>query len=434
MAEMEPVVLQEDETTGDRFLVYSTDKGLRLDIRYVGETLWMTQAQIAQLFGVDRSVITKHIANVYAEGELDQGATSAKIAQVRQEGARKVERQIEHYTLDMVISVGYRVSSAQATLFRRWATDKLVQFATRGFVIDPVRLKQPENADRLAELREIIRDIRSDEANVYAELRRICAMCQDYDGDSEKWRDFYRTTQAKIVFAVTSQTPAELIKVRADAAQPNMGLTTWPNDNIRKNDVTVSKNYMGDMEVRELNRLTTILLDIFEDQADLGRLVMMDDAKNLLDRQLKFLGRAVLSSGGRMSKVEADRHAEREYRKFSEQRKAERQLEAAQALAALKNQDKALPKSSRAKNETAMSSRQLEDRLDQEQLKAVAAALEISADELSDLDWQIEELASDDGHPYSNLVSFGVDTPDEVLAKIGGQPSGKFGRIIELFS
>lgn len=132
------------------------------------------------------------------------------------------------YSLDMVISVGYRVSSKQATLFRRWATDKLVQFATKGFVIDAQRLKAPENRDRVAELKEIIRDIRSDEANVYRELRQICSMCQDYDAESEEWREFYRNTQAKIVFAVCSKTPAELLKDRADAAQPNMGLQSWP--------------------------------------------------------------------------------------------------------------------------------------------------------------------------------------------------------------
>lgn len=349
MAELQPVALEEDEATGDHFLIYSTDKGLRLDIRYEGEALWMTQAQIAQLFGVDRSVVTKHVANIYGEGELEPEATSAKIAQVRVEGSRTVERQIEHYTLDMVISVGYRVSSAQATLFRRWATDKLVQFAVRGFVIDSVRLKQPENTDRLAELREIIRDIRSDEANVYRELQRICAMCQDYDGGSKKWREFYRTTQAKIVYAVTSHTPAELIKSRADAEQPDMGLTTWPNDNIRKGDVTVSKNYFGQFEVKELNRLTTILLDIFEDQADIGRLVMMDDAKRVLDAQLSALGRTVLTHGGQVSKADADRHAERQYEIYSAKRKVERQITADRAITSLRDQDKDLPKSRRSK-------------------------------------------------------------------------------------
>lgn len=342
MAEMEPVVLQEDETTGDRFLVYSTDKGLRLDIRYEGEALWMTQAQIAQLFGRDVSTISRHISNIIDEGELDE-STLQKVQ------IASSTKPVTLHSLDMVISVGYRVSSAQATLFRRWATDKLVQFATKGFVIDSVRLKQPENADRLSELREIIRDIRSDEANVYRELRRICAMCQDYDGDSEKWRDFYKTTQAKIVYAVTSHTPAELIKSRADAALPDMGLTTWPHDNIRKSDVTVSKNYFGDPEVKELNRLTTILLDIFEDQAEIGRLVMMDDAKRLLDQQLKSLGRVVLTHGGHVSKSEADRYAERQYEIYSAKRKAERQLEADRALAALKEQERSLPKPRRPK-------------------------------------------------------------------------------------
>lgn len=342
MAEMEPVVLQEDETTGDRFLVYSTNQGLELDIRYEGEALWMTQAQIAELFGRDVSTISRHINNILDEGELDQ--SSLQKVQIASSA-----KPVALHSLDMVISVGYRVSSAQATLFRRWATDKLVQFATKGFVIDSVRLKQPENADRLAELREIIRDIRSDEANVYRELRQICAMCQDYDGESEKWREFYKNTQAKIVYAVTSHTPAELIKARADAAQPNMGLMTWPNDNIRKADVTVSKNFLGDSEVKELNRLTTILLDIFEDQADIGRLVMMDDARRILDQQLKSLGRVVLARGGQVAKRDADRHAERQYEIYNAKRKAERQLEADRVIAALKVQNKALPKAKRTK-------------------------------------------------------------------------------------
>lgn len=343
MTDNEPVHLVEDET-GDRFLVYGTDRGLRLDIRYEGETLWMTQAQIAQLFGVDRSVVTKHLANVYAEGELEAEATSAKIAQVRQEGARKVERQIDHYNLDAVISVGYRVSSAQATIFRRWATGILVQFARKGFVVDSPRLKQPESVDRIAELREIIRDIRSDEANVYRELRRICALCQDYDGTTEAAREFYQRTQAKLVYAVTSQTPSEIIAERANHQSENMGLRTWQNDNIRKTDVAVSKNYLAEGEIRELNRLTTILLDIFEDQLDLGRLVVMQDAQALLDRQLDQLGRTVLRSGGSVKTAEAKRIAEAQYEKFDRRRKLERHREAEERIAALAKEAKDLPK------------------------------------------------------------------------------------------
>jgi len=216
--DIESVQLLEDETTGDQFLIYATDKGLRLDIRYQGDTLWMTQAQISQLFGVTVATVSRHIANIIDEGELSPEATITKIETVRFEGMRQVARTIEHYNLDMVISVGYRVSSAQATLFRRWATSVLVQFATRGFVIDQPRLKQSENFDRIKELREIIRDLRSDEANLYRELRAICALCQDYSGSPQQARDFYQKMQAKLIYAVTSHTPSEIVYSRADSA------------------------------------------------------------------------------------------------------------------------------------------------------------------------------------------------------------------------
>nr|WP_260581571.1 virulence RhuM family protein [Sphingopyxis sp. PET50] len=229
MPNLEPVRLQEDETTGDRFLVYGDGTGLHVELSYDGDQLWMTQAQIAELFGRDVSVISRHIASILEEGELDEATSLQKMQ-------KSLGRPTTLYNLDMVISVGYRVSSKQATLFRKWATEKLVQFATKGFVIDAVRLKNPDNRDRIAELKEIVRDIRSDEANVYRELRSICAMCQDYDGASPTWRDFYRNTQAKLIYAVCSNTPAEVLRLRADAEQPNMGLQSWPNENIRKAD------------------------------------------------------------------------------------------------------------------------------------------------------------------------------------------------------
>jgi hypothetical protein len=350
MADLEPVKLQEDEATGDRFLVYDTDKGLRLDIRYEGETLWMSQQQIADLFGVTRQAANSHLVNIYDEGELERETTCKEILQVRVEGGREVSRRTLHHNLDAVIAVGYRISSKQGTLFRRWATERLVQFASRGFVIDSIRLKQPENADRVAELKEIIRDIRADEANVYRELRRICAMCQDYDRQSADWREFYQTTQAKLVFAVTSQTPAEIIRGRADASVPNMGLKAWPNDNIRKGDVAISKNYLAEEEVRELNRLTTILLDIFEDQLDLGRLVMMDDARALLDQQLRFLNRALLNHGGSVAMADAKSFAERQYVAFNTARRVERHREADEIISELKRTAQALPKSRRLRD------------------------------------------------------------------------------------
>lgn len=329
--------LVEDQETGDRFLVYADGTGITAEIQFSGARLWMTQAQIASLFAKDVSTISRHIASILEDGELDdsnlqkvQIATSAK--------------PVTLYSLDMVISVGYRASSKQATLFRKWATEKLVQFATKGFVIDAPRMKNPEYRDRIAELKLIIRDIRSDEANVYRELRRICALCQDYDGQSDEWRTFYRNTQAKLIYAVCSQTPAEVIGGRADATQPHMGLRSWSHENIRKDDVTVSKNYLGEAEVLELNRLTTIMLDIFEDQSELGRLTLMAEATTILDSQLAALGRSVLRGGGNVSATDAKQTAERAYDGFSAERKRLRQAEADEAIAQLKNELKQLPR------------------------------------------------------------------------------------------
>lgn len=328
MAE-EPVHLIEDSETGDRFLVYDGQDGPRLDIRYDGDTLWMTQEQIARLFGRDVSVISRHITNILAEAELDEAGNLQKVQIARS------TKPVTLYSLDMVISVGYRVSSGQATLFRRWATGILVRFAKAGFVVDATRLKDPANADRIAELRDIIRDIRANEANVYRELKRICALCQDYDPKSDRASTFFQQTQAKLIYAVVSKTPSEIIAERADHRLPNMGLTNWPNENVRKQDALVSKNYLAEGEIRELNRLTTILLDIFEDQADLGRLVVMDDATRLLDAQLSGLGRTVLRGGGSMDRRAALAHAEKEYDTFDAARRAARHRQADEQIASL---------------------------------------------------------------------------------------------------
>lgn len=344
---IEPVHLVQDANTGDRFLVYETERGIKAELRYEGEALWMTQAQMAGLFRVTIPTINVHLRNVYAEGELNESPTIRNFLIVQIEGARNVTREIKHYNLDAVISVGYRVSSKQGTLFRKWATEKLVQFATTGFVIDIERLKEPGSDDRFAELREIIRDIRSDEANVYRELRAICAMCQDYNGDSDTCRDFYQHTQAKFMWAIASHTPSEIIARRADANSPNMGLQTWPKDRIRKQDAEIAKNYLTAPEIKELNRLTTILLDIFEDQLDIGRLTMMADAETLLNQQLQFLGRPVLKSGGKISSVKAKKHAAKQYAAFDAERKRRRHAEADAAIAELKSQQKTLGKSNR---------------------------------------------------------------------------------------
>lgn len=334
----EPVPLIEDVDTGDRFLIYGNDRGVSVELRYEGERLWMTQAQMAGLFGRDVSVISRHIANVLEEGELEERG-NLQFMQI----ARST-KPVGLYSLDMVISVGYRVSSTQATLFRRWATGVLVRFATKGFVVDTERLKNPGEHDRVAELRDIIRDIRSSEANVYAELRRICAMCQDYDGRSETAREFYRRTQAKLFYAVTMRTPSEILIGRADAKAPNMGLQTWAKDDIRQQDALVAKNYLAPAEMTELNRLTTILLDIFEDQLDIGKLVTMEQAGRLLDQSLGNLNRQVLQHGGQIRHDRAEASAKPAYRRFDEARRLARQREADAELSALKRADKSLPK------------------------------------------------------------------------------------------
>lgn len=346
-----PVHLSEDLDTGDKFLIYGTDTGIRVELRLGGDTFWMTQAQMAELFGVNVRTVSEHLSNVFGEGELSEEATIRNFRIVRSEGPRQVSRDINHYNLDVVISVGYRVSSKQGTLFRKWATGVLVQFATKGFVIDAERLKNPTEYDRIIELRDIIRDIRASEANVYAELRRICAMCQDYDPHSEMSREFYQHTQAKLFWAVTSRTPSMILVDRADASKANMGLQVWPKADVRQQDALVAKNYLSDAEIRELNRLTTILLDIFDDQLDIGKLTLMSQASDLLDQQLQNLNRAVLRHGGSMSHALAESRAKAEYQKFDAKRREIRKQEADRQLAELKTNGKRLPKGIRSKSD-----------------------------------------------------------------------------------
>lgn len=340
----DPVRLVEDADTGDRFLIYGTDRGLRVELRYAGDTLWMTQAQMAELFGLDVRTINEHVLNIYREGEIDEEPTIRKFRMVRSEGGRQVSREVLHYNIDAIIAVGYRVSSKQGTLFRRWATGVLVQFATKGFVVDVERLKSRGEQDRVAELRELIRDIRASEANMYAELRNICSMCQDYEASSTQAITFYTRMQAKLFYAVTMRTPSEIQKGRADADEPNMGLQTWSGREVTKRDAKVAKNYLASAEIEELNRLTTILLDIFDDQVKIGKLVTMEQAGQLLDKQLNNLGRQVLTHGGQIDHRDAEATALREYGKFDAKRRALRKAAADEEYAALKATERGLPK------------------------------------------------------------------------------------------
>lgn len=315
----DPVRLVEDYDTGDRFLVYGTDNDVKVELRFQGDTLWLTQSQMAEMFGRDRSVIAKHIKNIFSDGELGEKGNVQKMHNTNTTVPTTM------YNLNVIISIGYRVNSRQGTMFRIWATNKLVQFAAKGFVVDSERLKNTDDYDRIAELKEIIADIRSSEANMYREVRSICAMCQDYDPKLKEWRNFYAMMQNKLLWAVTSHTAPEIIFDRADAKQKNMGLTNWPKDNIRKSDVSVSHNYLGDREIKEKNRFTVMLLDYFEDQLDIGQLVTMDQAKHKLDGFIKFNNRALLNNFGNISRDKAVKFANKQYEVFNKKRKALRQ-------------------------------------------------------------------------------------------------------------
>ncbi len=309
-------------------IIYQSDDGrIRLETRLENETLWMTQSQMAELFQTTQQNISFHIQNVYEEGELSQNSTHKKSLWVRQEGSRKVERELDTYNLDVVISVGYRIKSLIATRFRIWATQQLKEFIIKGFVMDDERLKNPPVAgsvisDYFAEMLERVRDIRASERRMYLRVREIFALAADYEPSLAETTQFFKVIQNKLHFAATGMTAAELIASRADHAKPNMGLNTWLKEEVRKTDVTIAKNYLTENEVAELNRIVSMWLDFAEDQATRRKRVFMQDWADKLDDFLRFNDRAVLSNAGRVSKKQAEAKASLEYEQFAETRRA----------------------------------------------------------------------------------------------------------------
>lgn len=346
MSKAQQVRLVQHSEGGDPLLVYQTARGAKVELPYKGETIWATQKQMAQMFDVTVANVSGHLVKIFKEGELDENSVIKQDLITADDGKAYPTNT---YNLNAIISVGYRVESKVGTAFRIWATNIIVQILTKGFYVDVERLKGGGDLDRIRELREIIRDIRSDEANLYSELRSICAMCKDYDGKSETARAFYSHMQAKLFHAVVSHTPSEILMSRISARRPNVGLQAWSGDNVRQQDVTVAKNALTETELRELNRVTDILLSIFEDQLDIGRLVTMTDARYLLDQQLKQLGRVVLKGGGSVATQDAQVFAKAEYRKFDEQRKLARRQQTQAELSALKATAKKLPKTRKPK-------------------------------------------------------------------------------------
>jgi len=303
-----------------QILFYTTPDGeIKLDVLFSDETFWLTQKKMAELFGVDRSVITKHLRNIFSEGELEEKAVCAKIAHTASDGKRY---NTSYYNLDAIISVGYRVNSSKATQFRIWATKTLREFIIKGFVLDDERLKNGRHfgKDYFDELLERIREIRASERRFYQKITDIYAECSiDYDPSAEITKTFYVTVQNKLHWAITGKTAAEIIAFRADASKPNMGLTTWknaPKGKILKSDVSIAKNYLSEKELSELNRIVNMYLDYAELQASRQILMKMKDWADKLDAFLKFNDYEVLKDAGKISAEVAKSLAEGEYGKF----------------------------------------------------------------------------------------------------------------------
>ncbi|MEZ7881698.1 MAG: virulence RhuM family protein [Brachymonas denitrificans] len=333
------------------FLLYETEDGrTRVECRFAEDTLWLSQAMMAELFQTSPQNITLHLKALYSEGEIATEATCKSYLQVRSEGDRQVRRTVKFYNLDAILAVGYRVRSPRGTQFRRWATERLREYLVKGFTLDDERLKSPPVAgsavpDRFDELLDRIRDIRASERRMYLRVREIFAMAADYSPSLPETTKFFRFIQNKLHFAVTGKTAAELIAERADSNRPNMGLTTWKSGSVQKADVTVAKNYLHEPEINELNRIVTMWLDFAEDQARRRKEVFLKDWAGKLDAFLKFNDRNVLDGAGRVSKKQADAHAEGEYEQFAAQRRAFLEAEGAEVnVRALEAAAKALPK------------------------------------------------------------------------------------------
>lgn len=310
------------------FLVYIADDGsARVQVRLAEGTVWLTQRLMADLYGVTVPTINEHLGSVYEAEELSPAATIRKFRIVRSEGNRSVSRLVDHYALPAILAVGYRVRSSQGTRFRQWATARLDELLVQGFVLDDERLKSGANLgdDYFDRLIERIRDIRASERRFYQKITDIYARCSiDYEPRSEAAQTFYATVQNKLHWAIHGHTAAELIRKRADAGKPYMGLTSWkgsPSGRIRKSDVAIAKNYLSEEELRELNRIVTMYLDYAEDQAQRRRVMTMADWAAKLDGFLQFNERNVLEHAGTVSHELATAHANSELERFDAERR-----------------------------------------------------------------------------------------------------------------
>lgn len=327
-------------------ILYSTEDGAAtIGLRAVGGTVWLTQAQMAELFQSTPQAITQLVRTIYEDRELDEEATCKELLQVRTEGGRQVQRSLKHYNLEMILSVGYRVRSARGTQFRRWATTVLREYLVKGFAMDDARLKQAEQWDYFDEWLARIRDIRASEKRFYQKVKDLYTTAIDYDKTSEQAQAFFKKVQNKMLWAVTGRTAAELIGSRSDPSAPNMGLTSWKGSVVRKGDIGTAKNYLKAEEVEELNRIVVMYLDYAEDQAKRRRPVTMAEWSDKLDAFLSFNERDVLSHAGHLRMDVAQKLATERFEVFDASRRAAEALAAdAKDIAELEEMEKAAKK------------------------------------------------------------------------------------------
>ena len=318
-----------------KIIIYTDNSGsINVEAVVKDETIWLTQAQMIELFNSSKANISEHIKNIFNEEELKEELTVRKFRTVRKEGNRNVSREINYYNLDMIIAVGYRVNSKQATKFRIWATKVLKEFIIKGFVLDDDRLKQAKTVfgkDYFDELLERVRSIRASERRIYQKITDIFAECSiDYDSTSEISKDFYATVQNKFHYAITGKTAAEIIYTKADANKPYMGLTTWknaPNGRILKSDTKIAKNYLNEKEIKKLERTISTYFDYIENQIEIrkeeNRTFTMVELAESVNKFLEFNNFKTLDNKGKISHKQALKKAEYEYDIFNKTQKIE---------------------------------------------------------------------------------------------------------------
>jgi hypothetical protein len=307
------------ENTNSAFILFKTeDQKISVDVRLEDETVWLTTDQMASLFDKGRSTISEHISNVFKEGELEETSTCRKFRQVRLEGNRTVERDVDHYNLDVIISVGYRVKSLRGTQFRQWATKRLNEYIRKGFAMDDERLKNLGGSGYWKELLQRIRDIRASEKVFYRQVLDIYSTSIDYDPKSEVSVLFFKKVQNKIHYAVHGQTASELIFNRADAEKEFMGLTVFSGNRPHLKDIVIAKNYLNDKELRALGQIVSGYLDFAERQAEREQAMTMKDWAEHLDKILTMSGEQLLQGAGTISHEKAIEKATNEYKKYQQ--------------------------------------------------------------------------------------------------------------------